>query len=84
MIEHGLPQLEQRRHVPLAQLTDLVARAIWPKDREPLPWQDWLPPYARDEHSHPVPAWVRRDLKVGLRLGLISQDLYDTVKQLSS
>lgn len=84
LIESGLPHIEQRRHIPLAQLTDLVARVMWPKDHEAPAWQDWLPSYARDEHSHPVPAWVQRDLKVGLRLGFVSQDLYDTVKQLTN
>lgn len=84
LIEYGLPKLEQRRHIPAAQLTDLVARAVWPKGRTPPPWRDWLPAYARDETTHPVPPDVLADLAVGVRLGLASQDLYDSVQQLNA
>jgi len=81
MLEH-LPRIEARKHVPIAQLTDLVGKFLL-KDKAP-PWRDWLPPYARTDQTHPVPQWVLNDLQVGMGLGLVSQELYDTVKQLDA
>lgn len=79
LLEH-LPSLEARRAIPLAQLTDLVGKFLM-KDRAPE-WRDWLPAYARTEATHPVPQEVMTDLRVGVALGLVSQELFDAVKQL--
>ena len=78
----ALPVLEQRRLMPTVQLTDLVARVVWPKGKTPPTWREWLPAYARDENTHPVPAEVTQDVALGVRLGLVDQELFDAVQQL--
>jgi hypothetical protein len=76
----GLPALELRRALPTAQLTDLVARGLMGKDAPE--WRSWLPSFAQTEGTHPVPQWVREDMALGMRLRVVSQDLFDTYKQL--
>lgn len=78
----ALPRLEQRRHLPTLQLTDLVARVVWPKGKTPPSWREWLPAFARDDSTHPVPAEVLADLDLGVRLRLVDQELFDAVQQL--
>jgi hypothetical protein len=76
----GLPALELRRALPAAQLTDLVAKAVMGKSAPE--WRSWLPSFAQTGGTHPVPDWVREDVSLGVRLRVVSQELFDAFKQL--
>ena len=76
----SLPALELRRSLATTQLTDLVARGLMGKDAPE--WRSWLPGFAQTEGTHPVPQWVRDDAALGVRLRVVSQELFDTYKQL--
>lgn len=76
-----LPTIEARRHLPMMQATDLMAR--WAMGDKAPPFSSWLPTFARDAESG-VPAWVREDLKVGVDLRLASQELFDAVQELDA
>ena len=76
----GLPALELRRHMSMVQLTDFVAK--WAMQKNAPEWRAWLPAFARTSSSHPVPSWVMDDVRVGVRLRVLPQDLYDAVKAL--
>lgn len=82
-----LPTVELRRHLPLAQLTWLVAETArgfgGGKGRKMKP-REFLPGYAQPKDSGGVSSVVREDMKAALGMGVLPQALYDVLKRETS
>lgn len=62
----------------MIRVTDLMAR--W-ASKDPPAFSTWLPDYTVDQRGK-VPEWVKADLRVGVDLRLVSQALFDTIRDL--
>lgn len=70
----NLPVIEFRRQYPIALIASMIAPSVGVKHAQLL---DFFPAWARVPEHRDMPESLRADLRVGLRLNLVSQDLYD-------
>lgn len=73
-ILENLPLLEFRRQYPMHVIASLIAPSVGVKNASLL---DWFPEWAKPAGDRRFSESIHADLRVGVRLGLVSQDLLD-------
>jgi len=73
-----LPTLEFRRLFGTIQLAHLIGPTVGLKDAT---FRELFPTWARPREGRTVPEPIRADLRVGLRLDMVSQALLDAIEE---
>ncbi len=72
-----LPMIEGRRAAHEAQTAFILASI---NSKQPVQYDAFVMPFAKQTTRNKTPAWVLQDLRAGIEMGVVSQEFVDALR----